>query len=413
LTQSEETDVNGKASSYYYGDPRLFELAEDASPAKAAENARVLIFSQRNVERPVWHGGMYEFEDVIMSIDAAHMLAPPRRAGTRAIRLGRQLHDRARTRLGLPRLPDSDSIQVEGTFDLFFAVFHFPWQVSYLRQVKDWRRKSRKAVCFIIEQWLPEIEDAKPYLKMLGEFDHIFVFSRRSLPQLQAGSGTTVEYMPIGADTLASCPYPSPPPRTIDVYSMGRRRPEVHEVMLRLMREERISYIFDAFSAGRDPWINYVDQRMLLRHLLKRSRYFLAYRHNDSPEFRARTGGEEAIPSRYFESVASGPVILGSTPDCDDYRMNFDWPDATIPLPADAEAVEDTLRDLDAQPDRIARASANNIINALRRHDWVYRWQAILAAAGLTELPGINNRVAVLDSLAEVVCNGAAYLSLL
>jgi hypothetical protein len=152
---------------------------------------------------------------------------------------------------------------------------------------------------------------------------------------------------------------------------------------------------------------------MLLRHLLKRSRYFLAYRHNDSPEFRARTGGEEAIPSRYFESVASGPVILGSTPDCDDYRMNFDWPDATIPLPADAEAVEDTLRDLDAQPDRIARASANNIINALRRHDWVYRWQAILAAAGLTELPGINNRVAVLDSLAEVVCNGAAYLSLL
>lgn len=413
MAQSEETDINSKASSYYDGDARLFELAGEDSPAKPAENARVLIFSQRNVERPVWHGGMYEFEDVIVSIDAAHMLAPRRRSSSRTIRLGRQLHARARTRLGLPRVPDSDSIQVEGTFDLFFAVFHFPWQVSYLRQVKDWRRKSRKAVCFIVEQWLPEIEHAKPYLKMLGEFDHIFVFSRWSLLPMQAGSGTTVEYMPIGADTLRSCPYPSPPPRTIDVYSMGRCTPEVHRVMLRLMREERISYIFDAIRAGSDPWVNYVDQRMLLRHMLKRSRYFLAYRHNDSPEFRARTGGEEAIPSRYFESIAGGPVILGSTPDCDDYRVNFDWPDATIPLPADAEAVEDTLRDLDAEPERIARASANNIINALRRHDWAYRWRVILAAAGLTVLPGFNNRVAALDSLAEVVGNGSPYLSLL
>ena len=361
----------------------------------------MLLLSLRNVERPVWHGGMYEFEDIIMSIENARLLAPHRRPGSRAVRLVRNLPSTVRQRFGFTRLPESERIRIDGTFDLFFVVLHFAWQAAYLRHV-NWRRQTRKAICFIIEQWAPGLDDAAPYLRMLEGFDHVFVFSRWSIPRMQSIAGTRVDYLPIGADALASCPYPACAPRTIDVFSMGRRTPHVHDVLLRLMEEERILYVFDSLRAATDAWVDHREHRALLRHLLRRSRYVLAFRHNDSPQFAERTGGEEAVPSRYFESIAGGPVILGSAPACRDYRENFDWPDAVIPLPADASGIEEMLWHLDDQPERLARARANNVMNALRRHDWAYRWQTILATAGLSESPLLRERIANLWSLAEL-----------
>jgi hypothetical protein len=395
--------------SSYYSDPHVFPLADEAPQPQRRGHARVLLFSQRNVERPVWHGGMYEFEDILASIDDVRMLAPKRRTGSRALRLGRQLHSTARERFGLTRLLNSEPIRVDGHYDLFFAVFHFAWQVSYLHQLKEWRERSTKAVCFIIEQWLPEIDDVAPYVEMLESFDHVFVFSRWSIPPMRALSGTSVEYLPIGADALASCPYPAMPPRGIDVFSMGRRTSGAHQGFVRMMREERLSYVFDSVNAGRDLWVNHVEHRALIRHLLKRSRYFLAYRHNDSPAFRVRTGGEEAIPSRYFESIAGGPVVIGSVPRSDDFRALFDWPDAAIEVPDSKDEIESAILSLDAQPDRLVRARTLNVVNALRRHDWVYRWQRILRVAGLPEHRGTTSRVAALASLAmQVAQHGGA-----
>jgi hypothetical protein len=169
------------------------------------------------------------------------------------------------------------------------------------------------------------------------------------------------------------------------------------------MEQERLSYIFDSARFSPDTPVNHVEHRALLRHLLKRSRYFLAFRHNDSSQFRARTGGEEAIPVRYFESIAGGPVILGSVPTCADYKTNFDWPDAAIPLPADAADIEEMLGELERQPDRLARAQICNITNALRRHDWVYRWQQVLDAVGLSSAPGVTERLARLNHVADAV----------
>ena len=395
-----DDQASSGSSNSYYGSARIFPLETDRSE-RPVRDARVLIFSQRNVERPVWHGGMYEFEDVITSVEDAQMLAPHRRPGTRAVRLARNLRDSARQRLGLTRLPESEPIHIDGTFDLFFAVFHFTWQVAYLRNV-DWRRRCRKGICFVVEQWWPALDEAEPYLEMLREFDQVYLFSRWSIPRIEAASGTAVNYLPIGVDALQSCPYPASPPRTVDVFSMGRRTPHVHDVLVRMMQDERISYVFDSVRAGTDSWINYREHRALLRHLFKRSRFVLAFRHNDSPQFAVRTGGEEAIPSRYFESIAGGPVILGSAPNCSDYHANFDWPDAVIRLPTEPRAIEETLASLNDQPERIARAGVNNTVNALRRHDWAYRWQAILAAAGLSPAPALTDRIAHLQAAAEM-----------
>lgn len=395
-------DEFNKPGSAYYGSPRLFSLAGGV-PTSPARDARVLLFSQRYIEQPVWHGGMYEFEDLLLGFDDVQLLAPRRQTCSAPTRFGRQLHASARLRLGLPRIPDSEAIRVEGNYDLFFAVFHFTWQATYLRQLRDWRKRCRKAVCFIIEQWQPGLATSRAYLEMLGEFDHVFVFSRWSIPEMRSASGTTVTYLPIATDALASCPYPQTPPRTIDIFSMGRTVECVHDVLLKCMQDERLTYLFDSISVGRVPSVNHVEHRMLLRHLLKRSQYFLAFRHNDSPEFLERTGGEEAIASRYFEAIAGGPVLLGSAPECQDYRDLFDWPDALIPLPADEDGIVRTLQDLDEQPERRARASACNVLQALRRHDWVHRWQTILRAAGLSDSAGMTQRVAQLIMMADMI----------
>ena len=49
------------------------------------------------------------------------------------------------------------------------------------------------------------------------------------------------------------------------------------------------------------------------------------------------------------------------------------------------------------------RARTLNIINALRRHDWVYRWQVVLDAAGLPHPHGVTERIARLNHVADAV----------
>ena len=50
-----ETQHPSSSSYSYYGSGRIFPLAYDTA-APPRQDARVLLFSQRNVERPVWHG---------------------------------------------------------------------------------------------------------------------------------------------------------------------------------------------------------------------------------------------------------------------------------------------------------------------------------------------------------------------
>lgn len=96
-------------------------------------------------------------------------------------------------------------------------------------------------------------------------------------------------------------------------------------------------------------------------------------------------------------------MILGSFPDCDDYRTNFNWPDATIQIPFDDAKIEDYVEALDLQSERLTRVRLNNIVNALRRHDWVYRWLTILQAAGLSDSVGMVQRISRLHQLADLV----------
>jgi len=370
--------------------------------ARVPANARVLLFSQRNVSRRVWRGGLNEFEDVIAEVDSVRMLTPRRPEVSDVRRLGRRFADGARRRLDLPWKPHTEVLRVDGEYDLFFAVFLSARELPYLQQLKGWRQRCRKAACFIAEQWLPMVEKFAPYLERLRDFDRVFLFSRWSIPAMQAIAQRPVDYLAAGIEAEAFCPYPALPPRMIDVYSLGRRSPVTHKALVRSMRAERLTYVYDTVPFGQLAEVDYTQHRPLVQHLTKRSRYFLVYRVTDSPQ-RAHWGGEEAVPFRYFEGAAGGTVMLGTAPKSEDYDRLFDWPDSTIEIPYEAPEILDILASLDADPERLERARRNNVVNSLRRHDWVYRWRDILDSIGLAHTPGLQARIARLEQLADLV----------
>jgi hypothetical protein len=55
----------------------------------------------------------------------------------------------------------------------------------------------------------------------------------------------------------------------------------------------------------------------------------------------------------------------------------------------------------------MAAASRNNVVNALRRHDWVYRWERVLDSVGLPHTEAMRERRRRLGALADAVAAGA------
>ncbi len=89
--------------------------------------------------------------------------------------------------------------------------------------------------------------------------------------------------------------------------------------------------------------------------------------------------------------------MLGVPPNCKPFAQNFDWEDAVIKIPYDAPNIAETINELDSQPERLQKIRTDNVINSLLRHDWVYRWEQILATVGLDSTPAIAARKANLQ----------------
>lgn len=97
--------------------------------------------------------------------------------------------------------------------------------------------------------------------------------------------------------------------------------------------------------------------------------------------------------------------MLGAAPDCDAYREYFDWQDAVIEIPYEATNIAEIIADLDSQPERLAIARRNNVVNSLLRHDWVYRWQLILDKVGLEPTLRMKARQEHLTNLASAIAH--------
>jgi hypothetical protein len=373
----------------------------------------VLLSSNYDAWPEAFNGQAYALLNVIQNIENADLLCPQaarytsgRGINPRPDYLWRELSHRIQSQLlrsiGRHGLSNAQPVTVEHDYELFMFVCQFPSELTVLDRIKGWRQRCGQAVAYILESWPDRFPAQKRELKLLDHFDHVFVLNKESAPLLQAYTRTPVSFLASACDTLLSVPYPDPPERSIDVLSIGRRIPQLHESMVRLSaNDHRFFYVHDTSKGG--AITHWQQHRLHTANLIKRTKYFIAY------DFGVDTKGvfkgmkKTALATRYFEGAAGGAVLLGSAQACPEFADYIDWDDAVIALPPETADVRGFLADLDAQAERIARIRTTNMSQCLRRHDWAHRWDQILQTLGLPRTEDLQRRLDWMASVAGLV----------
>jgi hypothetical protein len=389
--------------------------------------ARTLIASEYSAKERAHFALSYEFCRIIQEADDAHVIAPGL-DNYLSRNLGRFLppHDTqnvqhdfnrlvngVRKGLGLKNAPVIEPVSLTQDYELFVYVAWSPQSLVELSRIKDWRKRCKTAVLYLFELWTSSIEQDKAYLKLMDEFDHVFMLHNESVPLLRNYANTPSSFLLTGIDALTFAPVPLQPRRSVNVYSIGNRAPAVHQQLVKLSKESDFFYIYDTLASTGSSVKDWGEHRLLMANVIKRSRYFICYNPASlNGDKAAKIRGEQVIPSRLFEGATAGAILLGTAPECPEFNENFDWPGAVIWLPPDASDVAERLIELDADRNRLDRIRRENVVNCLLRHDWVYRWESILSAVGMQPREGSVRRKAALLAAANQKAGKQALLSM-
>ena len=364
----------------------------DTQPRKP----RIVIFSLRNIfGKALFRCPHYEFEDLICQIDSAVLLAPALDSSSTRSKFATRLAYHAPITLN----PGIQKIPAKTHYDVFFTICGFPQDLLMVNSVSNVKDLCGTSVCLLDELWIREIVKHRRFLRILAKFDVVMLYYSQTVKPLNEQIGRRCVFLPPGVDAILFCPHPAPPKRVIDVYSIGRRSEITHQRLLRMVRESGLFYLHD--SIGGSQAINSTEHRALFASVARRSRYFIVNPGViDQPEKR---GNQIEIGNRYFEGAASGAIMLGERPTNEEFGRLFDWPEAVVQLPYDSSDIDILIKDLDADPQRQERIRQTGVVQTLMRHDWVYRWEAVLKAVGLKPMEGVSERKEHLRMLAQAV----------
>ncbi len=357
---------------------------------------RVLIFSLRNIfGKALFRCPHFEFEDIICKINSAELLAPKVNPSS----LRSSLATRLAYHVPLALNPGIQKISANRYYDILFTICGYPQDLLMFNAVSNLRDICKTSVCLLDELWINEIVKHRHFLRILAKFDVVMLYYSQTVKPLSERMGRRCIFLPPGVDAISFCPYPDPPERFIDVYSIGRRSQITHQRLLDMARETGLFYLHDTIAGSQA--INSKEHRALFAKLAKRSRYFIVNPGKiDEPDL---TGGQIEIGNRYFEGAASGAIMVGELPNNGAYGRLFDWHEAVTRLPYNSCDIDVVIKDLDGDLERQDRIRRTGVAQALMRHDWVYRWEEILEVAGLEPLEGVVERKKSLGKLAEVV----------
>jgi hypothetical protein len=363
------------------------------------KQSRIAILSERQINNHVASCCLYEFEDAISSIDTVDLFTPihsynsAKRNFTWVKKFTRSPQFANSVKL------DPNSFTLEHDYEMFFMILDNPGKFVEIDSIRNWRKKCRKAVCYIIEIWEAQIPQWKPILELFKDFDHIFLGHTNSTKAVTEITGKPCSYLPFGTDTIKFCPDSLDAPRLIDVTNIGRRSIITHQALLDRMALGNFLYYYDTPSNYHVQ--NPQEHRNLFANLAKRSRYWITNNPNFNDDPKEKKGIQKELGYRIFEGTAAGAVAIGNQTATEEFKKHFDWSDAIIAIPADAPDIIDIIADLDTQVDRLKKIRAANVYNSLLRHDWVYRWREILETVGLEITPEILARETKLKQLAE------------
>jgi hypothetical protein len=369
--------------------------------------ANVLLLSERRIADLVAYCVAYEFEDTFAAVTDAQRIDA---TDLSALEFSRRAYKLARLASGSPSLArrlapyPRSKVLLERDFELFFPVFSHTYELYSLATIPNWRQRCRKAACYITEVW----SDMLPgyLLELLSAFDHVFLGSRHSVQDVARITGRPCTYLPLAVDVPRFTPASLDQPRPIDVCNIGRRSPVTHQALLEEAERQRSFYYYDTVAASGTDLKHRTfrvdsphEHRRMLATLLKHSSYYIAHRsYVNKPEF---TEGREEISARFYEGAAAGTVMIGEAPRVEEFKRQFDWPDAVIHVPFDSPDIGRILADLDGDPERLRAIRRNNAREAALRHDWLHRIQVVFDVLGMAPTDGMRARAQQLDQIAS------------
>lgn len=368
------------------------------SENKTDNTARILMFSQRNINQKFhYRCTLYQFEDIIRKIDSVEFLEPKLKNW---LKNGNRAANRLEKLLAITINP---KIKVKKHYDLFFAVCQLPRDLLYINIIEEWNTCCKTSICWLDEIWIKVMLRFKLlykyFFKILSKFDYVILSCSQSVNAVNEAVKGKCFYLPNGVDAILFCPYPNPPQRFIDLYNFGRRSEVTHQALLKMVKENKIFYVYDSIT-GKEVFKSN-EHRLLLANTAKRSRYFIA--NPGKFDQTNETGNQSEIGSRYFEGAASGTIMFGEIPKNDEFKKIFHWPDAVIHLTYDSNDIDKIINEMDKQPERQNQIRKNNVTQALLKHDWVYRWETVLKIAGLEPMAELLERKKRLKNLSEMV----------
>lgn len=358
---------------------------------------RILLYSNRNIyEKKVYRCILHEFEDVINSIDEVDLVAPTLKWQDKIYRGHRKFAQYALEYFNLNFNPGIPTIKINDYYDLFFYVCDFPQELIHLNAIKGIKKFCKKSMCFINEFWIEDICKYEFLIELLQDFDCVFIGLSTSIDALEKKFRSKIRLMYIGIDNLKFFPAPNTT-RDIYIYSIGRRDENYHKNLKRFCKEKNALYIYDTLS-------NYltndlVDHRAAYANMLKHSNYFVV-----SPgKFNYYINNSKCeIGSRYFEGSAAGAILIGEKPINSQNETIFCSENFVEYLPNDYEELKNSIYELDQNLEKKIKIRRNNIINSLKVNDWLYRWEKVLAEAGLKPIDKFYKRKEKLSKLVEL-----------
>lgn len=324
---------------------------------------RVLIPTSRDVYRLVSYGMVVDFEDAVASASDVDLVPVP-------------LHSRRAQVEGLlRRRPLRPVAAPRSHYDVCLLVAMAPYWVPSLRYIRDLRRSADRIVVYLFDSWLSDLPALRED-RVWSLVDDLFVSFHHSLGSYSQQLDCRVHYLPQAIDERWFHLYGGD--HAIDVLSVGRRLPIVHQRLLEIARRRDLFYYYQTHQLPMA--IDLRESQELTGRLCGSAPVHVSWSVDETNPDRTDEGA--AITARWFESAASGAAVIGGAPRTEEFGRLFPYPGFVHEIdPAAPEETESVLDAVLADPREEERRALAEHVRCM--HTWSVRWRQIVEACGL------------------------------